>query len=105
MHNINGLRSNNQKIESLYQWLLDNRIDIIGLAETNITTKEGSFLTKNLGNYRSFWSNANPDKKKGSGVGLLINSQWERHLEQIDRTNEYMISAKFMFKQAEIIVR
>src|SRR5690242_7457653 len=103
-HNINGLRSNKQKLEALYEWALLYDIDVLGLAETNISSKEGTFAAMNFGNYRSFWSSANPNKKKGSGVGLLINKQWERHLGQIERKSEYLIIASFMFKQLELIV-
>ena len=74
-HNINGLKTNSQKIEQLHDWLLDNKVDVLGLAETNISSKEGFFLTKNMENYKSFWANAKAEKKKGSGVGLLISKQ------------------------------
>ena len=77
---------------------------MVGLAKTNISVKEGFFLTKNMKNYKSFWANAKVEKKKGSGVGLLISKQWEKHLGRIERTNEYMISAIFMLKQLEIII-
>ena len=103
-HNINELKSNNQKVEVLYAWALDNSIDILELAEMNITAKEGNFLTKSWNEYKNFWASADPNKKKGSGVGLLIGKQWEKHLGQIDRISEYMITANFMFKQAEILV-
>ena len=104
MHNINGLKTCGQKIETLYDWLTDNEIDILGLAETNISTREGFFLTNGKDNYKSFWANASLDKKKGSGVGLLVNEQWERHLGQVDRVNEYMITANFFFKQMEVLI-
>src|SRR6185436_12315269 len=103
-HNINGLKANSQKLESLYEWMIDNELDIVGLSETNISAKEGFFLTRNLEGYKSFWSNACPNKKKGSGVGLLISNQWEKHLGRIDRVNEYIVLASFMFKQLEIMV-
>ena len=74
-HNINGLKANGQKIEQLQDWIVDNEIDILGLAETNISGKEGFFLTKDIENYTSFWTNARVEKKKGSGVGLLISKQ------------------------------
>ena len=103
-HNINGLKRNNQKMETLYKWLIDNEIDIIGLSETNISSKEGFFITRNMKEYKSFWANSNPEKKKGSGVGILINKHWEKHLRGIDRTNKNMITANFLFKQLEIVI-
>ena len=53
-HNINGLKANGQKIEQLQDWIVDNKINILGLAETNISGKKGFFLTKNIENYMSF---------------------------------------------------
>ena len=103
-HNINGLKKNNQKIEKLYEWLIDNEIDIISLSEMNISSKEAFFITRNMKEYKSFWANSNPEKKKGSGVGILINEHWEKHLGGIDRTNENMIIANFLFKQLEIVI-
>src|SRR5690348_6223146 len=58
----------------------------------------------NLKNYRSFWSSASPNKKKGSGVGLFVSKQWEKHLGQIKRRNKYLIIASFIFKQLELII-
>ena len=91
-------------MEQLQDWLVNNSINVLGLAETNISGKEGFFLTKNIENYKGFWSNARTEKKKGSGVGLLINKQWEKHLGGIERISEYMITATFMFKQLEIVI-
>ena len=48
--------------------------------------------------------NSNPEKRKGSGVGILINEHWEKHLGGIDRTNENIIIASFIFKQLEIVI-
>src|ERR1043165_4884896 len=75
-HNINGLKTNSQKIEALYEWMINNELDIVGLAETNILAKEGFFLEKSLEEYKSFWSSVSLDKKKGSSVGLLISKKW-----------------------------
>jgi exonuclease III len=91
-------------MELIHEWALDNKIDILGLAETNISKKEGFFIAKDLDKYRSFWSDSNTTKKKGSGIGILVEERWERHLGQIDRVNEYMIVANFIFKQLELIV-
>jgi exonuclease III len=86
----------------LIEWAHDYNINILGLTETNITEKEGRFQTLDDMRYRSFWSNANPLKKKGSGVGLLIDQIWEKHLGQIERVNEYMLIATLLFRQLEL---
>jgi exonuclease III len=103
-HNINGIKSNKHKIELVHEWVLDNKIDILGLAETNISKKEGFFIAKDLSGYRGFWSDSDAMKKKGSGVGILVEERWERHLGQVDRVSEYMIVANFIFKQLELMV-
>ena len=103
-HNINGIKSNIQKIDSLYEWAIDNSIDILGVAETNISSKEGMWITREHTKFRSFWSSSNKDKKKGSGVGLLISDQWEKYIGQIDKVNEYLISVSLVLKQLEIII-
>ena len=71
-HNINGMKSNKHKIELVYEWAIDNKIDILGLAETNISKKEGFFMLKDLIRYREFWSDSDTVKKKGSGVEILV---------------------------------
>ena len=103
-HNINGIKSNTHKVEFLLEWASDNAIDILGVAETNITHTEGIWINKEQSKYRSFWSSSNKDKKKGSGVGLLISKQWEKFIGQIERFNEYLISVSLVLKQLEIIV-
>jgi len=103
-HNINGMKSNKHKIELVYEWALDNKIDILGLAKTNISKKEGFFMAKDLSRYRGFWADSDASKKKGSGVGILVEERWERHLGQVDRVSEYIIVANFIFKQLELIV-
>ena len=74
-HNINGLKTNSQKIEALYEWIIDNELDIVGLAKMNISAKEGFFLGKKLEEFKSVWSSASSDKKKGSGIELLISKK------------------------------
>lgn len=103
-HNINGIKSNTHKLDLALNWAIDNKIDILGIAESNISSKEGCWLTSEQNNFRSFWSSSDQNKKKGSGVGLLINNQWEKYIGSIDRINEYIIIVNFMLKQLEIIV-
>ena len=102
-HNINGLKNNSTKIERLIEWSIENQIDIIGLAETNITSREGYFMVPNSTDYASFWANANKEKKKGSGVGILVSRKWEQYLGKVHRENEYFIEVIFYLKQ--LIIR
>ena len=42
-HNINGLKSRSQKAEALLDWEKSEQLNIIGVVETNILEREGSF--------------------------------------------------------------
>ncbi|CAG8799630.1 35309_t:CDS:2 [Gigaspora margarita] len=35
------------------------------------------------------WSDADKDKKKSSGVGLLIDKQWKKHIENISKSKNF----------------
>ena len=43
-------------------------------------------------------------KRKGSGIGILVSQKWEKHLDEVFRFEEYLISAKFYFRQVEITI-
>ncbi|CAG8823053.1 17404_t:CDS:2, partial [Gigaspora rosea] len=60
-------RHNGLKLEALEIWAKENCIDIVGIAETNITEKEGFFLLKNSEIYKAYWTETDQKKKKGSG--------------------------------------
>ncbi|CAG8805221.1 16332_t:CDS:1, partial [Gigaspora rosea] len=104
-HNINGIKnSNGHKLEMLGKWMETRDYAVKGLVESNVSAKEGYFLTSNLVNYNGFWSSSNTNKKKGSGVSLLVRKDWEKHLGQVVRYSEFMIEAVFYFKQLEIVI-
>ena len=54
--------------------------------------------------YKSFWANAKVDKKKGSGIGILIENKWEKHIGNIERINEFILIVKLYFKQMQLII-
>ena len=72
LHNINGIKGNFTKLELLLDWAYKENIDMIGINETNTTGRQNNFNLKNQGNYLGLWSDAEENKKKGSGVSLLI---------------------------------
>jgi len=48
----------------------------LGITETNLAEREGKFLLyKTTERYVEFWSSIAENKKKRSGVGLLIEEQ------------------------------
>ena len=75
-HNINGLKTKGWKLENLLSWAEEEEIAIMGITETNLTEREKKFLTYAAGKrYVGFWTNAAEDKKKGSGIGIVIDEQ------------------------------
>ena len=104
IHNINGLKQSTQKLDNLLEWVTEENFGIVGLVETNITEKEGSFAIGKGYSFRGFWSKKESIKRKGSGVGILVRNDWEKHLGRLVRRNEYIIEANFYFRQLEIVV-
>jgi exonuclease III len=104
-HNINGLKTRGWKLENLLGWAEEEEIAFLGITETNITEKEGKILVHNLNTrFKGYWTSAASDKKKGSGVGILIDETWEKHVGAVKRPNEYMIEVKLYFKQLVLII-
>src|ERR1044072_4134068 len=59
---------------------LSNNIDILGLSETNLTSKQSKFIHKEiLPNYYSVFNSA-PDKYKGTGVAILLKPSIASHV-------------------------
>ena len=102
-HNINGIRGNKVKLKAIAEWACENEIDLLGLVETNSSEKELRFSLDEV-NMKGFWSQYEVTKRKGSGVGLLVGPRWEKHLGQVCRFEEYMIEARFYFKQSVVVV-
>jgi hypothetical protein len=75
-HNVNGLKTKGWKLDSLLGWAEEEEITILGITETNLTEREGRFLMQAANRkYVGFWSSAAKDKKKGSGIGIIISEQ------------------------------
>src|SRR6185295_14043610 len=104
-YNINGLKTKGWKLENLLGWADEEEVMILGIMETNLTEREGKFLTYAANKkYIGYWSSAAEDKKKGSGVGILVEEQWEKHVGAVKRINKYMIEITLYFKQLELLV-
>jgi len=72
-HNVNGLKTKGWKLGNLLDWAEEEEIAILGVTETNLTEREAKFLTYNTSKkYIGYWVNAVEDKKKGSGLGILV---------------------------------
>ena len=104
-HNINGLKTKGWKLESLLGWAEEEEITILGIMETNLTESEGKFLMHAANRkYVGFWASAAKDKKKGSGIGILVEEHWEKHVGAVKKINKYMIEIILYFKQLELVI-
>ena len=103
-HNINGIKGNSVKLELLLEWAKKEKIDLLGINETNTTEIQNRHRLKNQNDYLGIWTNAEENKKKGSGIGLIMNKKWEKHLSQVKRSNTYYLEALFVFKRQKVLI-
>jgi len=104
VHNINGLKGNRHKLEILVDKLEEEKYDLVGIVETNISEKEGQYIISHREKIDSFWTNAEKGKNKGSGVGILVSKNWSKHIGQIRKHSSYLLEVHFFFKQLELVV-
>src|SRR5437868_8252789 len=64
VHNINGLKGNRYKLEILVDKLEEEKYDLVGIVETNISEKEGQYITSHREKIDSFWTNAEKGKTR-----------------------------------------
>ena len=100
-HNINGINNNHTKLHHLVEWAHERHINIIGLSETNIDKRNGPFCMPPSFNYDSYWS-PRDDKVKGSGIGIIIEKEWAKHIGFIDNNDPYFIHLTLYFKGVTI---
>ena len=72
-YNINGNRANFDTVASELK-KFDNKISIIGFAETNIDNDQKNLFR--LDQYNSFYSNRLQGKSKGTGLGLYVHNSF-----------------------------
>jgi exonuclease III len=104
VHNINGLKGNRHKIEPIIERIENKSLDIIGIVETNITSKEGHYIVNQESSLSSFWTSAEEGKNKGSGIGAIVSNEWAKHIGQVKRYSGYLLELHFFFKQLELVV-
>src|SRR5437868_2842919 len=61
-------------------------------------------MIKKDSNYVGFWTEASKSKIKGSGVGVVISREWEKHIGKVTRFSNYYIDILLMFKKVKIVV-
>src|SRR5260363_94512 len=104
-HNVNGLKTKGWKMKNILEWAEEENVTIMGITEMNLTEREGKFLTRNANSkYVEHWASACEEKKKESGVGILIEENWEKYIGAVKETKEYMIEMTFYLKQLELVI-
>ncbi|CAB4480688.1 unnamed protein product [Rhizophagus irregularis] len=101
-HNINGLKSNPDKLYSLIDDLKD--FDIIGLNETNISPKDGKYINNELNEGHIIWSKCDPIKKKGKDMALYMKDKWAKHIGKILNPTDNILYVQLIFKQCSISI-
>jgi exonuclease III len=104
MHNINGLKNNQHRLQDLIDYGESLDLDMIGIVETNIKEREARYINIASNKYSCWWSSAEQGKHKGSGVGILVSKNWSEHLTEIRRPNAYSVRATFSFRRTKLIV-
>ena len=103
-HNINRLKANSYKLDILIDYAIEKNIDIIGINETNILEQQSKFLVNKESRYIGFWTGADRNKIKGSGVGFLISKEWEKYIGKVTRFSNYYIDMLLIFKKYKLVV-
>ena len=74
-HNINGIKGNLVKLESLLDWAKTNDIDMLRINETNTTKRQNHFTINNQKEYKGIWTDAEENKKKSFEVSLIMSKK------------------------------
>jgi len=96
-HNINGLKGSRTKFLNFLDWANNQQMDIISISETNLTAKEYNFLIPEESDYSGIWT-GKADKIKGSGMGIMISSKWERHIGPKKFIDHYLVHIQLIFR-------
>ena len=97
-HNINGLKSNNQKLLHLLDWAKEKDIDILGITETNISDKKDHYILLQNSPYKMCWTSSSFNKKKGSGLGVAIREKIQKYTGNFKKHNEYLLEFHIILK-------
>ena len=97
-HNIVAFTDYTKRLQIINESLYNN-IDILGLAETNITSKQSKHIKKELlPTYNSYFSSSNT-KCKGTGVAILLKPILNAHVIRSKGNNSRYIYVDLAFKK------
>ncbi|CAG8768728.1 168_t:CDS:2, partial [Gigaspora rosea] len=103
IHNINGVKNDSYRLQELVDFGTREKFNLLGIVETNIDSRQEKFIEIDRSRYLDFWTNAEKDKKKGSGVGALINKKWAAHITKVQKRNPYSLEIYLTFKKTMIV--
>ena len=96
-HNIISF-TNYTKCLQIINESLSNNTDIIGLSETNLTSKQSKFVKKEiLSKYNSYFSSST-NKYKGTGIAILLKPTMNAHVIRSKGNNGRYIYVDLAFK-------
>ncbi len=103
-HNINGLKSNPNKLTNLMEHIIQQKIDVCTLTDTNLMEREGFFTipSRYKDTYRIFWASRDLEKMKGSGVACIVNQKWAKHHWETVVFSPYLLNVKFLFQNLQL---
>src|ERR1044072_8881508 len=97
-HNIISFTDYTKRLQIINE-SLSNNIDILGLSETNLTSKQSKFVKKELlPKYNSYFSSST-NKYKGTGIAILLKPTLNAHVIHSKRNNGRYIYVDLTFKR------
>src|ERR1043165_1705343 len=78
-HNIISFNDYTKRLQIINE-SLSNNVDILGLSETNLTSKQSKFVKKELLPNYNFYSSSSPNKCKGTGITILLKPAISAHV-------------------------
>src|ERR1044072_5568805 len=97
-HNIISFTDYTKRLQIINESMSNNN-DILGLSETNLTSKQSKFIRKELlPNYHSFFSSAS-DRCKGTGVAILLKNHIASHVIKSKGNMGRYVYVDLAFKQ------
>src|ERR1044072_1023926 len=97
-HNIISFTDYTKRLQIINE-SLHNNVDILGLSETNLTSKQSKFVKKELLlNYNSYFSSSS-NKCKGTGVAILLKPTLNAHVTHSKGSKGRYIYVDLVFRK------
>ncbi|CAG8569071.1 25229_t:CDS:2 [Gigaspora rosea] len=91
------------KLQELVDFGTREKFNLLGIVKMNIDSRQGKFIKINRSRYLDFWTNVEKDKKKRSGVKVLIDKKWAAHITKVQKRNPIVLRTIRTSLQKEVI--